>query len=237
MIRKPVTLINRTETGQDALGNPVYEESPDSQFPARFTPWDAQDIALEGREVTVNQRKLLVRIPHREFPDCQVERMFLEKEGNIAFSIAPFQEELYDVTELESFPIKLLVHKDHPLSRRDSVTIQDLKGEKIYIENSEFKIYHLIYDRCVRAGFTPDIVFETSGFSLCHKLCAQNKGITVTVDFIFEDMKAKDTVMLPFSDGDYEWKVCMLTRRGEYVSRETELFQKHVMRWMEDISA
>ena len=71
MIWKPVTLINRTETGQDALGNPVYEESPDSQFPARFTPWDAQDIALEGREVTVNQRKLLVRIPHREFPDCQ----------------------------------------------------------------------------------------------------------------------------------------------------------------------
>lgn len=178
-----------------------------------------------------------ITLTYREFPDCQVERMFLEKEGNIAFSIAPFQEELYDVTELESFPIKLLVHKDHPLSRRDSVTIQDLKGEKIYIENSVFKIYHLIYDRCVRAGFTPDIVFETSGFSLCHKLCAQNKGITVTVDFIFEDMKAKDTVMLPFSDGDYEWKVCMLTRRGEYVSRETELFQKHVMRWMEDISA
>lgn len=71
MIWKPVTLINRTETGKDALGNPVYEESPGSQFPVRFTPWDAQDIALEGREVTVNQRKLLVRIPRTEFPDCQ----------------------------------------------------------------------------------------------------------------------------------------------------------------------
>lgn len=71
MIWKSVTLINRTETGQDALGNSIYGESPGSQFPARFTPWDAQDIALEGREVTVNQRKLLVRIPHREFPDCQ----------------------------------------------------------------------------------------------------------------------------------------------------------------------
>lgn len=71
MIWKPVTLINRTETGQDALGNPVYEESPDSQFPARFTPWDAQDMALEGREVTVNQRKLLVRVARKEFPACE----------------------------------------------------------------------------------------------------------------------------------------------------------------------
>ena len=39
---------------------------------ASFRPdWDAQDIALEGREVTVNQRKLLVRIPRTEFPNCQ----------------------------------------------------------------------------------------------------------------------------------------------------------------------
>lgn len=71
MIWKPVIPINRTEVGKDALGNPVYEESRGSQFPARFTPWDAQDIALEGREVTVNQRKLLVRISRTEFPDCQ----------------------------------------------------------------------------------------------------------------------------------------------------------------------
>lgn len=178
-----------------------------------------------------------ITFTYREFPDCQVERLFLKKEGNIAFSIAPFQGGLYDVTELESFPVKLLVNRKHPLSSRRSVTIDDLRGEKIFIENSEFKIYHLIYDKCIQAGFTPDIVFETSGFSLCHKLCAQNKGISVTVDFIFDDMKNPDTVMIPFSDGIYEWKACMLTRRGEYVSRETELFQKHVMRWMHAIAS
>ncbi len=178
-----------------------------------------------------------ITFTYREFPDCQVERLFLEKEGNLAFSIGPFQSGLYDVTELESFPISLLVNRKHPLSSRSSVTIQDLKGEKLYIENSEFKIYHLICDRCREAGFTPDIAFETSGFSLCHKMCAQNKGITVTVDFIFDDMSHPDMVMLPFADGEYLWSACMLTRRGEYISRETELFQRHVMRWMQDIAA
>lgn len=79
MIWKSVTLLNRTETGQDALGNPIYEESSCSVFPARFTPWDAQDIALEGREVTTNQRKLLVRVPRKEIPDCQK----VEFEGDI----------------------------------------------------------------------------------------------------------------------------------------------------------
>lgn len=178
-----------------------------------------------------------ITFTYREFPDCEVERRFLNKEGTIAFSIAPFREGLYDVTPLEEFPIKLLVNKEHPLSRRESVTIQDLKGERLYIESSQFKIHHLICDKCRQAGFTPDIVFETSGFSLCHKLCAQNKGITVTVDFIFQDMKPDNTVMIPFSDGDYQWKVCMLTRSGEYVSRETSLFRRHVQDWVKEIAA
>lgn len=178
-----------------------------------------------------------ITFTYREFPDCEVERRFLNKEGTIAFSIAPFQEGLYDVTELERFPIKLLVNQDHPLSRREHVTIQDLKGERLYIESSQFKIHHLICDKCRQAGFTPNIIFETSGFSLCHKLCAQNKGITVTVDFIFQDMKPANTVMLPFSDGEYQWRACMLTRRGEYFSRETALFCRHVQNWMKEISA
>ena len=177
-----------------------------------------------------------ITFTYREFPDCQVERRFLSKEGSLAFSIAPFQEGLYDVTELESFPIKLLVNKDHPLSSRESVTIRDLKGERLYIESSEFKIHHIICDKCREAGFVPDIVFETSGFSLCHKLCSQNKGITVTVDFIFQDMKPANTVMIPFSDGEYCWKDCMLVRSGEYVSRETRLFIRHVQDWMKQIS-
>lgn len=178
-----------------------------------------------------------ITFTYREFPDCEVERRFLNKEGTIAFSVAPFQTGLYDVTELERFPIKLLVNQDHPLSRREYVTIQDLRGERLYIESSQFKIHHLICDKCRQAGFTPDIVFETSGFSLCHKMCAQNKGITVTVDFIFQDMKPANTVMIPFSDGEYHWKACMLIRKGEFASRETELFRSHVQNWMKEISA
>lgn len=178
-----------------------------------------------------------ITFSYREFPDLQVERLFARKEGTIAFSIAPFPEGLYQVTELERVPIRLLVHRDHPLSRRKSVTIRDLEGERLYLESSEFKIHHIICDKCREAGFTPNIAFETSGFSLCHKLCAQNKGITVTTGFIHQDMWSAETVMLPFSDGEYWWRACMLVRKGEYLSRETERFIRHVQHWMAEIRA
>lgn len=169
---------------------------------------------------------------YREYPDLQVERLFLKKNGNIAFSIAEFDPSLYNITELETFPIKLLVNESHPLSLRSSVTINDLRQEKLYIESSQFKIHHIIMNKCHQAGFTPDIAFETSGFSLCHKMVKANKGVSVTVDFVFDDMKENGLKLIPFSDGPYEWKMCMLTRKGELISDAVSLFCDHVMDWI-----
>lgn len=176
-----------------------------------------------------------IEFSYRECPDKQIERWFLAGEGNVAFSLAPCDEEVYDVLELESFEVKLLVNKKHPLSRKSSVTIEDLRYEPLYIESREFKIHDLIVNRCRDAGFEPKIVFETSGFSLCHKMVRENKGISVTVDFVSDDMGHNDMVLLPFSDGRYEWTICMLTRKNEAVGNGVDIFQKHVKDWMDRI--
>ena len=178
-----------------------------------------------------------IEFHYRECPDKQVERWFQSGEGNVAFSLAPCDEDLYDVHELEVFPVKLLVNERHPLSDRESVTIEDLKREPLYIESSQFKIHDMIVDRCREAGFEPDIMFESSGFSLCHKMVKANKGISVSVDFISDDMRREDDgmVLIPFSDGTYEWKICMLTRKGEVSGNGVDIFQKHIKSWMDMI--
>ena len=71
--------------------------------------------------------------------------------------------------------------------------------------------------------------------SLCHKMVKANKGISVTVDFVFDDMKEKGMKLIPFSDGVYEWKICMITRKGDSPSEAVETFKQHVMRWMKKI--
>ena len=127
------------------------------------------------------------------------------------------------------------MNENHPLSRKETVTIQDLRGEPLYIESREFKIHDLIVNKCREAGFEPNIMFETSGFSLCHKMVRENKGISVTVDFVSDDMGHDNMVLIPFADGDYEWKICMLTRKNETVGNGVDIFQKHVKEWMDRI--
>lgn len=117
-----------------------------------------------------------IEFSYREYPDREVERRFQKKDGNVAFSIGPFEDGLYETTRLVGYPVRLLVHDSHPLASRENVSIEDIKGERLFIESSEFKIHHLILDKCWQAGFTPDIAFETSGFSLCHKMCREKRG-------------------------------------------------------------
>lgn len=180
-----------------------------------------------------------IEFHYRECPDKQVERWFEAREGNVAFALGKCDEELYDILELESFPIKLLVNEKHPLSSRNTVSIEDIRDERLYIESREFKIHDIIVNKCREAGFEPNIVFETSGFSLCHKMVKDNKGVSVTVDFISDDMKRENDgmVLLPFSDGEYEWKICMLTRKGEAIGNGVDLFQRHIMEWLNLIQA
>ena len=59
----------------------------------------------------------------------------------------------------------------------------------------------------------------------------------MTVDFISDDMRREGdgTVLIPFSDGAYEWKICMLTRKGDAPGNGVELFQRHVKEWLDMI--
>lgn len=62
------TLVGRKQTGEDELGNPLFSVSDIKTCKARFTPWTNEEIQLEDREVTKNERKLLLRLSFPDYP-------------------------------------------------------------------------------------------------------------------------------------------------------------------------
>ena len=176
-----------------------------------------------------------IQLCYREFPDRQVEHRFLSGEGDVAFTVGRSALKHVDATPMEKFEIKLMVHKDNPLSQKTSADIRDLAAYPLYIESTEFNIHHDIMARCEAAGFAPKIAFESSGFSLCQKMVSQNKGISVIVDFISDDMQNSNLRLLPFSDGPYYWETYMLTRRGEAPNPDVLLFRDFILEWMRKI--
>ena len=151
--------------------------------------------------------------------------------------IAKFREEYPHIKfQYREYP-------DHEVERRflageGNVAFTVGAQEVKYLKSTfmeRFPIHDVIREKCKRAGFEPNIVFETSGFSLCHKMVSKKRGLSVTVDFIFDDMRDNNLVMIPFSDGEYCWDTYMLTRKGNGKNPDIQIFHDHVMKWIEKV--
>lgn len=55
--------------------------------------------------------------------------------------------------------LSLIVHRDHPLAARESVSIDQLRGEPLLLIGKDSTMYKLCTDICHAAGFEPRIVF------------------------------------------------------------------------------
>lgn len=175
-----------------------------------------------------------ILLEYEEYPDMYIDEYVKVNKGDIGFAIEPIDDALFNKVPIKTFELKLLAHKDCPLSKKKVITYEDINNIEMVIENKGFKVHHILLEHCKKAGVKPDIVFVTSGFSLCHKLCAQNKCVSITMDFISRDMKNSDLVTIPFEDKSLKWAICMITKRG-HTSEVLRIFENYILNWVNNI--
>lgn len=169
-----------------------------------------------------------ITLSYREYPDRITEQMLLEGQGNAAISIGPFSTEQFRVQPLLYCPLSLVVYEGHPLCDRKEVSVCDLAGEPLFIENNSFKINEFIQHQCWLCGFEPNIVYETSGFDICCKMCRMKKGISILPDSIFQDMKTDGLVKIPFADTQMNLEIALLTPKNGSNEQATDKLYQHL---------
>ncbi|HJA89199.1 MAG TPA: hypothetical protein H9948_00215 [Candidatus Jeotgalibaca merdavium] len=55
----PLFLYANQEVGSDPLGNPINELVVIGEFEGRFSSWTSEEIALDNRQITMNNRKIV----------------------------------------------------------------------------------------------------------------------------------------------------------------------------------
>lgn len=84
-----------------------------------------------------------------------------------------------DLTLLAREPVVVAIHPDHPLTRRNSVTLWALRREPMITLTSASKLRDTLDTACRDAGFTPHIVAETSHLDVVIDLAAEGLGIAI----------------------------------------------------------
>lgn len=176
-----------------------------------------------------------INFSYEEYPDKCVDSKIYNELGELGLAIEPVNKEKFDSISLKTFKLELLVNRKNPLSKKKSIKYEDLLNENLIIETSKFKLHDIFLKRCEEFGVKPNILFETNGFSLCYKLCRENKGVSVTVDFIAKDMINDDVVTIPFEDDKCEWSISLIKKKEKETTRAMDIFVKFINEWSKHI--
>jgi len=165
-----------------------------------------------------------------EYPDLLVEQAVFEEKAIIGFTIGPVDTNKFDVVLIQTHKLNLLVNVKNPLSKKDKVSFEDLRNEKFILVNNDFKTHHNIVEKCKNAGFSPDINFDICEISMAHKFCKLNYGVSITVDYVMQDMQFDEVRSLSFEDETCTWKIYMITKKDSYMTHTAKNFMTHVKR-------
>ena len=165
-----------------------------------------------------------IELEFKEYSDVKVTESVWLGASDVALVYEPVDMEQFDVTPLNSGEFFMVVHKDNPLSRKAAVTIEDIKGQPLVLQNEEFNIHKLVVSECGKKGFTPDIVFQSTGICMCNRLCKENKGISVATKNVINEIKSDDVLLIPFAGRPYHQQISAITRKGNMITGEMKAF-------------
>lgn len=123
----------------------------------------------------------------------------------------------------------VLLHKDHPLANRDSLSIADLKEENFAIFNENFTLHRQIFNACLQAGFEPKITLLTSQWDFMAEVVSNQQGISILPKPVYENSVKKNIVAIPLSDGVKYWEVVVVWNGNRYFPKVCEIFYENII--------
>lgn len=178
-----------------------------------------------------------IEMTFKEYTDVKAAESVWLGGSDAALVYEPVDDEQFERESLNSCELFMVVHKNNPLSKKVSVTIDDIKDQPLVLQNDEFNINRLIVSECEKKGFKPNIVFQSTGICMCNRLCKENKGISVATKNVINDIRSDDVLLIPFAGRPFYLDISAITRKGNIRSRETEVFIDFIKERADELQA
>lgn len=118
-----------------------------------------------------------IHLEYMEFPDRYVEENIIEENCDIGLTPYIDQNDKLEYIDLFSVEIFFITHNGSRFYDHKEVSMKDVVAEPFIVENKNFIIRKILLETCSQEHVEPYIYFNTSGFSLCYKLCREERGI------------------------------------------------------------
>ena len=193
---------------------PCSYDVPDL-FPASFFHnfgKEHEDTVL--KIVELPDRDILTRLDHG---DCE-----------LAIVSGPLDATRYQLFPLISLAFCLVVHKNHPLARQASVSVNDLKDIPLVIKDSANPLSNAQYCELLRNDAMPDIVLESSDSHLIHKMVIEDHAVGLSLLYLAKKIRSDRIRILPFQEHWFTKTLYLASRKNTVLSHCATAFSEAI---------
>lgn len=126
--------------------------------------------------------------------------------------------------ELLSKKMNAIIYEGHPFYQRESLSVNDLRGEDLITLNEKYYSYHSLIQRCHDFGFIPSIVIKTMESKMIYRFCRQKVGVGIDVNIHQDEIAMEGLRLIKLCDS-LPWKVSVVVRHDR---REEEAIHSMV---------
>ncbi|MBT2291257.1 LysR family transcriptional regulator [Paenibacillus albidus] len=151
---------------------------------------------------------------------------------DIGVVVLPVQAAKFHCFTFVQEKLELLVPSGHPLAGEREVALDRLAAEEFVLFREDFALHDRIITECVKAGFQPKVVYESSQWDLISGMVAAGLGIALLPETICRDMDRSRITVIPLAEPYIPWELGMIWRRDRYLSfaaREWVSFAKELL--------
>ncbi|MEB6550950.1 LysR family transcriptional regulator [Heyndrickxia sporothermodurans] len=148
----------------------------------------------------------------------RVERDVWNGTLDLGVVVLPVSEEIFHTFSFVNENLMLLTHPDHPLSKNKSVSLSELEHESFILFEKDFALHDRIIRECVRSGFQPNIIYESSQWDFISEMVIANLGVALLPETICRQINQKQVSIIPLTNPAIPWNLGIIWRKDRYLS-------------------
>lgn len=153
--------------------------------------------------------------------DSSVENRIVE----LALTVGPIDEKKFDYDLLYTSQHALIVHKDHPLAERRSISIRELEDEPVAVLRDSTKTFTVFREECRHAGFEPTVSIFADNILLVYYMAEMNQSAGISTIPLARRLSRPNLRAIPFNDPVMDWSIYLIKLKNAILSPEARTFE------------
>jgi DNA-binding transcriptional LysR family regulator len=148
-----------------------------------------------------------------------IENMVLEGSIDLGAVLLPVREGSFGIKPFVRENLALVIHKSHPLSKQEEISLNDLRDEPLILFAKGFAMRQHIIDACYSAGFEANIAYESAQWDLLVELVSANLGIAFLPEPLCGKVMNPNVRIVPLRNPSIPWNVVLIWNKERYITK------------------